>query len=66
MSSNSLDFPNLEQREITLTAFMENHGAIYSSLGNEIIAVDREAIDTGFLITFSIGRGKKAYIKASR
>ena len=35
-------------------------------LENEIIAVDREAIDTGFLITFSIGRGKKAYITASR
>ena len=28
-----LDFPNSEQREITLTALTENHGAIYSSLG---------------------------------
>ena len=31
---------------------------------NEIIA--GEAIDTDFLITFSIRRGKKAYITASR
>ena len=28
---------------------------------NEIIAVDREAIDTGFLITFSIG-GERRHI----
>ena len=61
-----VNFPNSEQREITLTAFTENHGAIYSSLGKQIIAVDREAIDTDFLITFSIRRGKKAYITASR
>ena len=33
---------------------------------NEIIAVDREVIDTDFLIIFSIRRGKKAYITASR